>query len=253
MAADEAKIPDEVADPMAAMEAKVPDEVKSDDEADEVKRDAMADAEADEASERAALEAQAVEDAAAAEVRAQEAEDFALAVKLAETSRPRSPPPWQFSAHVVVHVCCVSGADLGRPTVLELETVQLHVVVGLADGETVASEDRTLAVEANVEAKTGAWGEADGTVRFVVPRVETASLRFALYRATSTAGGCDDCCHAAFLGLDEPPVALGTVATLPLASKAGEASDWADGAPRDHHLDSGAVLTVTTTVLPGVR
>lgn len=252
MAADEAKIPDEVADPMAAMEAKVPDEVKSDDEADEVKRDAMADAEADEASERAALEAQAVEDAAAAEVRAQEAEDFALAVKLAD-ERPRSPPPWQFSAHVVVHVCCVSGADLGRPTVLELETVQLHVVVGLADGETVASEDRTLAVEANVEAKTGAWGEADGTVRFVVPRVETASLRFALYRATSTAGGCDDCCHAAFLGLDEPPVALGTVATLPLASKAGEASDWADGAPRDHHLDSGAVLTVTTTVLPGVR
>lgn len=174
-------------------------------------------------------------------------------MKLAETSRPRSPPPWQFSAHVVVHVCCVSGADLGRPTVLELETVQLHVVVGLADGENVASEDRTLAVEANVEAKTGAWGEADGTVRFVVPRVETASLRFALYRATSTAGGCDDCCHAAFLGLDEPPVALGTVATLPLASKAGEASDWADGAPRDHHLDSGAVLTVTTTVLPGVR
>ena len=251
MAADEAKIPDEVADPMAAMEAKVPDEVKSDDVADEVKRDAMADAEADEASERAALEAQAVEDAAAAEVRAQEAED-ALAVKLAD-ERPRSPPPWQFSAHVVVHVCCVSGADLGRPTVLELETVQLHVVVGLADGETVASEDRTLAVEANVEAKTGAWGEADGTVRFVVPRVETASLRFALYRATSTVGGCDDCCHAAFLGLDEPPVALGTVATLPLASKAGEASDWADGAPRDHHLDSGAVLTVTTTVLPGVR
>jgi hypothetical protein len=98
MAANEAKIPDEVAEPI--MEAKIPDEVKSDDVADEVKRDAMADAEADEASERAALEAQAVEDAAAAEVRAQEAEDYALAVKLAETSRPRSPPPWQFSAHV---------------------------------------------------------------------------------------------------------------------------------------------------------
>jgi len=46
-----------------------------------------------------------------------------------------------------------------------------------------------------------------------------------------------------------PQIELGSVGPLAIASRGGQAVDWADGTPRDHFLDTGAVLTASTTFI----
>ena len=231
------------------------DEVKVPEEADEVKTE--------DADAQAAFEAQAVEDAAAAELEAQEAEDFELARRLAAEEKPPASVPTAAAggaeeAQLIVEVSCATDVALDPPTLLEIDTTALFVVVAVssaagAGATTMLAEERTAAVEANLEARTAAWGSGDGTVRFVVPKVADAALCFTLYkRNESAADACEGCCNdsivAAFGGASGA-VAVGGTSPMPVGSKGGEASDWVDGSPRDLFLDSGAVLTVSTTLV----
>lgn len=182
------------------------------------------------------------------EIALQETRDAEFAQELAYDATEEAVPEEIVVLQTNVH--CVSAVEMPSKGLFD-GTPSVRVAVAVASGGELVATDTTDLVKVDPGSKTASWGR--DAIQITLQKSVLAApttLCFTLYLSydNSDRNCCIDYCAPFTLTVgDATPLAA--TGLLPVSSKDGSPADWIDSAPRDHFLDDGAVLTVSSTII----